>query len=219
MTDTVLITAATEREMECFGKVPLSHLNLKIFSIISGIGPVSTVYAIMNYLSQNSIPDLILNIGIAGSYTENLPIGRVVVPETDLFADLGICSGKEFIPLSRTGIKDDDDNITPVGNYNASREVVVRLKEKLAVVKAVTVSTATGTSEAREAILKEYEPDIETMEGAAVYYVCNKKGIPCIGIRSVSNMAGERDKSSWDINLAFEQLGKALVEYFNDIVR
>jgi len=218
MINTVLITAATAREMECMNKVNGNSLKTMVCKLISGIGPVSTVYAIMNYLAQYDKPDLLINIGIAGSYTEKIPAGTVVVPVTDSFADLGVCDGKKFIPLSQAGINDVDDNYTPSGTFHADPGIVQKLTNDLTPVKAVTVSTATGSVKAREAILSEHNPDIESMEGAAAYYVCNQEGIPCIGIRSVSNMVGPRDKSLWDINLALEQLEKALVKYLNEIV-
>ncbi|MBN1387673.1 MAG: futalosine hydrolase [Bacteroidales bacterium] len=218
MIDTVLITAATVRETECMNKVNAGRFKNKAPLLISGIGPVSTVYAIMNYLAHNGKPDLLINIGIAGSYTGNLPVGTVVVPVSDMFADLGVCDGKNFIPLSRAGIKDDDDNYTPTGIFHADQEIVQKLAAYLSPVKAVTVSTATGSAEIREAIRSEHNPDIESMEGAAAYYVCNKQGIPCIGIRAISNMVGPRNKSLWDIDLALEQLEQALVNHFNAII-
>jgi len=218
MINTVLITAATSREMECMNKVSAGRLKEKISMLISGIGPVSTVYAIMNYLAQNDKPNLLINIGIAGSYMGNLPVGTVVIPVSDRFADLGVCDGDYFIPLDRAGIKDDNDDYTPSGIFNAERDIVHKMTSDLSRVKAVTVSTATGSVKVREAIRSEHNPDIESMEGAAAYYVCNKQGIPCIGIRSVSNMVGPRNKSLWDIDLALEHLEQMLVKYFNDIV-
>lgn len=187
--------------------------------LISGIGPVSTVYAIMKYLAVNGKPDLLINIGIAGSYNENLPPGTVVVPVTDSFADLGVCDGKGFIPVSRAGIETAGDEYTPSGTFYASEDIVQKLVSGYIAVKAVTLSVSTGSAEGRDAIRSEYDPDIESMEGAAAYYVCNKQGIPCIGIRSVSNMVGPRNKALWDINLALEQLGNKFEKYFKDIVK
>ncbi|MEA1887870.1 MAG: futalosine hydrolase [Bacteroidota bacterium] len=218
MIKNVLITAATAREIECLGRVEENYLKMVPSRLISGIGPVSTVYAIMNYLAENDKPDLLINIGIAGSYNENLTPGTVVVPVTDSFADLGVCDGKGFIPISRAGIENVDDDYTPSGTYYASTDIVQKLTPDLIPVKGVTVGVSTGSAEGLDAIRSEYDPDIESMEGAAAYYVCNKQGIPCIGIRSVSNMVGPRNKALWDINLALEQLGKKLVKYFNDIM-
>jgi len=216
MNNIVLITAATGMEMECLDKLPV-RLRKGVRKLVTGVGPVATVYAIMSYLAGNDKPDMLINIGIAGSYHRNLSIGSVLVPLTDCFADLGICDGSKFIPLNRAGI-DIHDDFTPSGNYYADRAIVERTGFGLTAVKAITVSTATGSDETREARASEYDPDIESMEGAASYYVCNKEGIPCLGIRAVSNMVGPRDKSSWDVNLALENLSEALDKYFNHIL-
>jgi futalosine hydrolase len=218
MINTVLVTAATANEMECMDKVIAGRFENMATTLISGIGPVSTVYAVMNYLTSSGKPDLIINIGIAGSYTENFPVGTVVIPVSDRFADLGMCDGDKFIPISRADMNNIDDNYTPAGIFHADKDIVRKLGPFLSPVKAVTVSTATGSAESREKIRAEYNPDIESMEGAAVYYVCNKQDIPCIGIRSISNMVGPRNKSLWDIELALEQLEKALVNYLHDMV-
>ncbi len=218
MINTVLLTAATTKEMECTKNVVAGHFKNMVSMLISGIGPVSTVYAIMNYLAQHDKPSLLINVGIAGSYRENLPVGTVVIPESDRFADLGVCNGDDFIPLDRAGIPNVNGNYTPSGDFRADPDIIHKLKSVLYPVKAVTVNTATGSVKVREAIRSEHNPDIESMEGAAAYYVGNKQGIPCVGIRSISNMVGPRDKSLWAIDLALDQLEQTLVKYFNDIV-
>ena len=217
MTNNVLITAATVREMECFEKLQVKMTKTGIDKLVTGIGPVATVYAIMNYLAGKNKPDLLINIGIAGSFRKNLTSGSVVVPLTDCFADLGVCDGRQYIPLDRAGI-DIKDDYTPSGNYYADRDRVKRIGQGITPVKAVTVCTATGSLETREALKSEYNPDIETMEGASAYYVSNREGISCIGIRAVSNMVGPRDISSWDVDLALDRLSDALSIYLNDIL-
>ncbi|MBR1538541.1 MAG: hypothetical protein IJ636_03445 [Bacteroidales bacterium] len=52
--------------------------------------------------------------------------------------------------------------------------------------------------------------DIESMEGAAVFEVCLRRGIPFAEIRSISNAVGERDHANWDIPAALSALESAL---------
>jgi futalosine hydrolase len=216
MSRTVLITTATNREMEALDKLP-ARMPEKISTLVTGIGPVATVYAIMTYLASNGKPDLVINIGIAGSYSEHLQPGSVVVPLSDRFADLGVASGRKFIPISRSGI-DLGDNYTPSGEYYADRDLAGRISPDISPVRAVTVSTVTGSSEVRSMISAEFKADIESMEGAAAYYVCNMEKIPCVGLRAVSNMVGPRDRSSWKVEMALERLSEALDMNFNYLV-
>lgn len=209
-----MITAATGKEMECLdkeagGSEKAVSLPAGSEKLITGIGPVSTAYAIMSYLLRNNRPGLLVNIGIAGSYRDYYPPGTVLLPAEDRFADLGVADGSKFIPLHMAGLTDSNDKLTPSGTYYAAGDMMAQMPGDMPRVKAVTVSTATGSAAKRDELLSVFNPDIETMEGAAVYYVCSREGIPCIGIRAVSNMAGPRDKPAWDIPLALDELGKA----------
>jgi len=51
---------------------------------------------------------------------------------------------------------------------------------------------------------------VESMEGAAFFYVCMNEHIPCLSLRAVSNRVGERDKNKWNIPLALAELRKML---------
>jgi len=213
MSRTVLITAATEGEMKVLGALA-GRFPGRLSTMVTGIGPVATVYALMAYLATHGKPALVLNIGIAGSYDECFSPGSVVAPVSDRFADLGVASGQKFIPLERAGL-DISDNYTPAGEYYADSYLAGKTGPEIKAVRAVTVSTATGSLEVRDMIRKEFKADIESMEGAAVYYVCNREEIPCLGLRAVSNMVGPRDRSSWKVDLALDMLSKALETNFN----
>ena len=52
---------------------------------------------------------------------------------------------------------------------------------------------------------------VESMEGAALHYVCLQAGIPFLQLRAVSNAVGVRDKTKWDIKLAITRLNEALI--------
>ena len=73
-------------------------------------------------------------------------------------------------------------------------------------VNAVTVSTVTGSLETAGRLMRKYDPDIETMEGAAFFFVCSREAVPFIALRAVSNRVGIRDRGSWNIPLALENL-------------
>ena len=99
--------------------------------------------------------------------------------------------------------------------FSGERSVVPDSFFKLAAadirpVKAVTVNTVTGTRETAGRLMLKYDPDIETMEGAAFFYVCSREGIPFIALRAVSNRVGIRDRGSWNIALALENLALVL---------
>ena len=55
-------------------------------------------------------------------------------------------------------------------------------------------------------IVERLHPDIESMEGAAVFKVCEEMKIPCIQIRSISNKVEKRNKENWNLDLAISNL-------------
>jgi futalosine hydrolase len=74
------------------------------------------------------------------------------------------------------------------------------------------VNSSTGSYFTIERLVKKYNPDIETMEGATFFYICSGEKIPFLALRSVSNRVEPRNKSKWDIPLALENLSEKLEE-------
>jgi len=81
------------------------------------------------------------------------------------------------------------------------------------------VQTVSGLPEKTVQLIKGFEPQIESMEGAAFFYVCILEKIPFIEIRSVSNEVGERDRSKWNIPLALDSLKEANKKLFESLVK
>ena len=54
--------------------------------------------------------------------------------------------------------------------------------------------------------VKNFDVDVESMEGAACFSICRAFGMPCFEIRAVSNIATDRDKSTWRIPDALRAL-------------
>ena len=61
-----------------------------------------------------------------------------------------------------------------------------------------------------------FDPVTESMEGAALHYVCLMENIPFLQIRSISNYIGERNKKKWDMNQSIYDLNNALVSIINN---
>ena len=87
-----------------------------------------------------------------------------------------------------------------------------RLKSILKPVKAITVNTATGSETTRNRLMKKFNPDIETMEGATFFYICCREKIPFLALRAISNRVEPRDIKKWNIPLALNNLSEKLME-------
>ena len=61
-----------------------------------------------------------------------------------------------------------------------------------------------------------FDPVTESMEGAALHYVCLMTNVPFIQLRSISNYIGERNKKKWDMMESINNLNNSLVRIINN---
>lgn len=186
--------------------------NFEISTLVTGVGSISTAWALKQWISVNEKPDLALNAGIAGSYKDEFPIGDVVMPLSDCFADAGIEDGKNFLTLPEAGLSSANEFPFKEGHLLADPGYSVQMKRLVKLVRAITVNTATGTETTRNKLLIKFNPDIETMEGATFFYICSREKIPFLALRAISNKVETRNKSNWNIGLALDNLSEKLNE-------
>jgi futalosine hydrolase len=189
--------------------------NLDISVLVAGIGTVPVAWSLMHWISENDKPDLAINIGIAGSFRDDINNGEVVMPVQDCFSDCGIEDGKNFFSLFDAGLIKRDDFPFINGVLPADINYVEKLKHVVKPVKAITRGTATGSVSTVEALTVRFDPDIETMEGSSFFYICIRESIPYFALRSVSNKVEHRNKAGWNIPLALENLSQKMEEVFN----
>jgi futalosine hydrolase len=217
----VLLTTATDAEAEAFRKIPeiktspeglfvgRCELNL----LVTGVGSISTSWAMTKWLSSNPEPDLAINAGIAGSYRDDIIVGDVVVPVSDCFADAGIETETGFITLEEAGLADPDRFPFTKGRIVAGNKYTELALTFMRPAQAITVNSATGSETTRERLLKRFNPDIETMEGATFFYICSRGKLPYMALRSISNRVELRNKDKWNIPLALFNLSEKLREF------
>ena len=92
---------------------------------------------------------------------------------------------------------------------------ILRLPTK----KAVTVNTITTEKNKIDLYQGRYKAALESMEGAALHYICRDVNIPFIQIRSVSNYVGERNKAHWKMKEAIYQLNETLLQYIEALYK
>ena len=81
----------------------------------------------------------------------------------------------------------------------------------------ITVNTASGSAARIKLITEKFKPDIETMEGAAVFYVALHQHLPFVEIRSVSNIVEPRNRKNWNVPQAIENLNSTLFGILEEI--
>jgi len=154
--------------------------------------------------------DLVINAGICGSFRKEYDPGTVVCIDREIWGDLGAEDHKDFLDLFDLGIlKKSEKNFTGIELVNTGNSYS-RYFSHLPIVKGITVSKAHGDAESIRKCMQKYDPDVESMEGAAVFQVCLSSGLNFQCLRSISNFVESRNKKAWDIGKATQNLSVEL---------
>lgn len=195
----ILIVSATETEM-------IRDEITGVEKLTSGVGMVATSTALSKRLSNSNF-DLVLNIGIAGTFNPDLRIGDVAQVVSERLVELGVEDNGTFIPADETGL---------CSSAELKFETNLRI-EGLFEANGITVNRVHGTSESIESVREQFKPDIESMEGAAVAYVCQQFGVPWVQLRGISNKVEPRNRDNWNIALAIEKLHSEVNNYLKSL--
>jgi futalosine hydrolase len=173
--------------------------------LISGVGSVATTASLSGRLELTRY-DLVLNVGICGSFRRELTIGTVVNIVSEIWGDLGVEDHGDFLDLFDLGVLKNGEKpftgtelINPGNAYSKYFSDFTR-------VKGLTVNKAHGETDTIAKCIKKYNPEVESMESAAVFSACISRGINFQCLRSISNFVEPRNRSAWDIETALQNL-------------
>jgi len=190
----VLIVVATEFEI-------ISNQIKKNSILITGIGMVNTSINLTKELIKRKY-DLVINMGVAGSFSNELKNGYVVEVVEDFFSEIGFQDGKSFLSFA---------------DFNLKTKYQVESKTTLTKARGITVNTVHGNDQSINEIIERLNPEIESMEGASVFKVCEEFNTPCLQIRSVSNKVEKRNRERWDLDLAIKNLNIEVEKIINSL--
>ena len=212
----VIISAATVAEwMPSFLNINALYTGesqrLKLQYHQSGIGMLAASFALTKLAIEDK-PDLIIQVGIAGTFDTTQPLGTVVVINEETIGDLGVEEDGKWkdlfdLKLEKSSYHPFEKRKLP--NQWLTKYNLLGLQE----VSGITVNEISTNQERIQKLMKKYNPTIESMEGAALHYVARETSIPFIQIRAISNYIGERDKSNWQMKLAIDNLNHTLIQY------
>jgi futalosine hydrolase len=203
-----LLVAATHAELSGVFR----HFNLpeKTFTstntfdiLITGVGMTATAFALGRFLNKSY--GLVLNLGIAGSFNPDIPLGSLVNVVQDQFAELGAEDQEEFIDIEQLGFGRH--------TFHARYEPGSAQIDSLRKVKGITVNRVHGRLASISEIKSRLSPDVESMEGSAVFYCCNEMSMPVLQVRSISNYVEPRNKENWQIGPAIKNLNEWAIDF------
>lgn len=180
---------------------------------ITGIGMMATAYQLTRILAKNDI-DRVIQVGVAGSYNNVIALGKVLFVVSDCIGDLGAEDHEKFLDVFEIGLVGADE-------YPFSSKILTNSTKNLNInlpnISAITKNTVSGKDVTITMLKEKYGYEIESMEGAALHYVCLSEKVDFAQVRAVSNYVEPRDKSKWQMKLAIDNLNAWLIEYLGSL--
>ena len=214
----ILVVAATEAEvapvLSTIG-APESgrlrsgrHAGHQVDVLMTGVGMVATAAWCAHTLARSRY-ELALNLGVCGSFDPALGPATVVHVVSDRIADLGVEDGEQFLTIQELNLIGDNDFPFQDGrlvNRNPPANAALGV---LPGVDGITVNTAHGHAESIAAVVRRFNPRIESMEGAGFMYTCLIHQLAFAQVRAVSNFVERRNRGAWKLAEAIHALNEA----------
>ncbi len=206
----ILVVAATEFEIAPFlERYPAAD------HLITGVGSAICMYHLAKRMHQIEY-DLIIQAGVGGHFSDSCSLAEVVLVTKDRFGDVGITENNQWIDLFNQGLA--DANEYPFTQGWLVNEKINQFTSTLKKVSAITVNMLTDEWTHINRLNNQFQADVESMEGAALHYVCLQEHIPFIQMRGISNKVGERDKSKWRLKDAIVHLNNELIQVVETMI-
>ncbi len=212
----ILLVSATEKECILIQNKleKMNFLGFEINFLVTTPSIPFTMFNFLEYLRTNS-HDLYFNIGLCGSFKKEIPVGTVAEIKSDCFADIEITYEQHAVSLFENGFISPDEF-----PFNSGRIINKNPKiPNLPQYNAITVNSTSGSEKNINERIERFNPDLESMEGAAFAYICEKKSLRYHQIRAVSNLIKRRDLQEWNIELALENLSETTLKVIKNYNR
>jgi futalosine hydrolase len=185
-----------------------------------GAGPVAAALTTAMLLTLRPRYDLVVSAGIAGGFRGRAEIGDVVLADQVIAADQGVLTDEGFSTLGDLGLPGNGGYA--IGNVD-HRARLASGPYRLLAGDILTLSCMTGTDPRAAELAARYPRAVaEAMEGYGVIeatrrdYARTGQDIAFAEIRAISNIIGRRDRSTWNIPLAFDALADAMSTLLNE---
>jgi futalosine hydrolase len=236
---TILIVTAVEAERDAairklglaspvdvggVGGVAIDTPAGQVHGFHTGAGPVAAAVATANLLAFGPAYELVISTGIAGGFPGRADIGDIVLADQVVAADQGVLTDEGFTTLRELGLGGNGGYA--MGNAPYHRARLASDAYRLRGGDILTLSCMTGTvARADELAARHPRAVAEAMEGYGVIEAGRRdfprtdRTIAFAEIRAISNLIGRRDRSTWNIPLAFDALAEAIATLLREPLR
>ena len=175
-----------------------------VITIVSGVGLTATAYATLKAIHEHR-PDWLILAGIAGVFPQSrFRIGDSMIVQDELEGDLGFFTRSGFVHLAHLEIDMD---------FERRHALSCPYTDKAACLPtARSISVNAGMAPC----LDTQGFDIENMEGAAFFHVCQHERQAFLQLRTVSNIVSTTD-DQWDMQGSVRAMTAALNELISHL--
>ena len=213
----ILLIAATAKEIAPFLGLYTNTPKKDAWNIdvlITGIGLTATTYHLTKQL-QLKRPGIIIQAGVAGSFDKQIPLGTVVKIKQDAIADESVIELKKLKTLFDLQLLQTSQFPFKSG-WLVNQGNTLFKQTKLKAVKGISINQITTSKQMIAFYKNKFNTVTESMEGAALHYVCLMENIPFLQLRSISNYIGERNKKNWNMKESIINLNDVLIKTINN---
>ncbi len=199
-----LVFVPTELERGFIAPVMAAACGPAVRVELCGFGPVVAAARAAGLLAERR-PDRVLLVGIAGRYGERLAIGRAYCFERVACHGIGAGSGDAFLSAATMGWMqwpgDAAGATAAIGDELPCASGPLPAVSRAGLLLSGCAASA-GDADVRSRRALWPDAVAEDMEGFAVAAACRLAGVPLDIVRGISNTAGDRDTSRWQIEAA-----------------
>ena len=209
----ILVAAATAKEISPFIESTRAGNFTNIDILITGIGLTASTYHLTRQLALKKY-GLVIQPGVAGCFDPKIGLGEVVAIKQDAIADQSVIELEKLKTLFDLDLVPQDQYPYKKGWLINPHKGILK-KMKLKIVNGVSVNQISTSKQMIKFYREVFDPVTESMEGAALHYVCLSENVPFLQIRSISNYIGERNKQKWDMMNSIVNLNETLIKIIN----
>ncbi len=205
-----LLVAATEKEMQPV-RLSLSGCPF-VECFVSGVGLLETAASLARHLAERgeSVRGVI-NFGVAGAFLDSgVEVLDICLAEKEVLGDFGVCSDHLVEGFAGNDIVRKMEFALNGPMLLEAEKIFHNAGLSCHKGTFVTVQCASGTARRGVMLRDQYAAIAENMEGAAVARVCEMFNLPCLELRSISNMVEDRNLQNWRLSQACRRGAEAV---------
>lgn len=181
------------------GKTSIEKINEQLYLVASGIGKVNAS-ATAAWLNEKIKPDLIINTGTTGSFSEQLALGSVICSQEFVYSDVDATGfGYAFGQVPQMPARYFVDS----SYLNLVEKISQEKRLNVAFGTIVTADSFMSDTETVAKIKKRFPTALGSdMESCAIVQVAAFYNIPVLNIRGVSDYVGQDAPDTFDATVA-----------------